>query len=240
MLKKILKKIIENPDQIIVKANKGKQAVFCIDADISRLENHPSLFFPGGDLGVFEIFFKSAQEYGFEIDKNVFFDSYKKIFSPNLYLHKDKNSCFCFKKTSLKDKSMIYEEKFLTKYFCLSQAIKTPVLKNSFICVFIIEGGFLVKKDIRLENGDVVHCLVFNQTLFFQKIMSVLNLVYKKKGIKTYYNQDKEFIREALYETTDSLFWDKIAPSFKGLPIRGLVIKDARLKKVKDLGIITV
>ncbi len=240
MVKRIIQKIIENPAETIVKPTDARQPVFCMDADISGLKDYPFLFFPGGDLGVFKIFFKAADEYGFEINQDIFFESYKKILSPNLYLHKDQSSCFYFKNKDLQDNSFVFEENFLTKYFPVDQIIKTPVFKKTFSCLFIIEGEFLVRREIRLENNETYYSLIFNQTLFFRKLESLLDLLYRKKAIKTTLGQDKEFVREALFEIMDTLFWESIVPSFKGLPIRGLVIRNARLKKVKDLGIIRV
>lgn len=258
-----MKKITLNQEQIfqLIKNNQftaqfNKITCRCIDgryknkAEEDKVKKAPAaLTIPGADIGQIAIIFASANNFGFEINKDKLLKTYKEFLGGwhNFHYHSDdhhsplKLAAGCGYYNLIKnnpDKFYLQDEdiNFIDKQLVfISQQSTQEILHNDHDegAIVLVKGevgiyprhGFTVKSDGE-EKKIEASVFIFNQTLFNHRQKILAKKMINGGVVKLFSGLDEEYLAFTLIETAEVHLFETLNQLAKGLPIYQVIFDE--------------
>lgn len=261
-MKKILLNKIQLTDLIIKNRYpvnpKNKFISRCIDGRYeSQVKNDmlPALAFPGADAGELALIFATANEYGFEVDRESAFKSLVEVVGgeKNLSFHSDSHAekdkvlvgCGHIKQISLtlSDYKLHQEQlDFIKKKFTTAQknGAKQNILYGEHLegAVVFILGNYGIYPQYHLEEHDdsVVQIFIYHQTLVDERHRVLVGTLLKNKAIKLFPGCDEDYLYQAISEMAENHLIETAKRLASRLPIFQVIFEEDGSFKINEMG----
>ncbi len=228
----------------------------CIDGRYENSENLPPLAIPGADAGEMAIILATANDYGFEVDREKAFRALIDVIGGmrNLQFHTDNHAeagatlggCGHLKQMSLDPEAYSLKPdqvEFVKEKFdqAKKQGAEEVVLTGEHLegAVLQVKGPFSITPRSSLETKEgkkPVEVFVFHASLVDERHRALADKLIESGAVKLYQGQDGEYLYQVISETTEDHLMETAKRLAKGLPIYEVVFRNDGSFEIREMG----
>lgn len=228
----------------------------CIDGRYENEENLPALAIPGADVGELALILATANNFGFDVDKEKVYQSLLEVIGgeKNFQYHSDHHGektipasgCGHFKQIKLDLKAYDLNQDdldFLEKKLALikkNDLAKEVILEGDHMeaAILQIKGGWGVYPRYYLDNGEEkqeVEVFVFHQSLVNERHKALVSALIRNKAVIFRNGEDEEWLYEVLSDQMDNHLFETVKRLAPDLPIFNIEFDEDGSFKIKDI-----